>query len=518
MHPHTYHHYCMQILSDGPTYYLISSPNPSQQPITTSNSAQLNNLPAFINNGYFKLKCILVEHGLLFTAKRYNNDKKTGELTKLAKSLLQLRYSEHLRPTANFYLTMKMHKPTLSGRPIVNCRYTMTYHASIYLDNILKPIVKLLPTVVHNTTEVLLQLDKLVIEPYDVIYCADVENLYPSIPHDFGLKAVKEILTRYKVSNIEFILQLLLWVLTNNYISYNDQVYLQRQGTAMGTPCAPNYANIVLYYVELKLFSQGLDVTYKKYFRYLDDLCVIFRSYHLARSFNLAFNQTFGHFKLNWVNSTTPKYGVFLDLTIRLGNRVTTSLYQKPTNKYLYIPTTTAHHQHIIINFIRNELNRYKLYCSDPADEQCCRHLFLDRLLRRGYKRDFLLQIYRTPLDPRQLQLHNLRRRNTTQKRINSKTPIFITQLPTLPPDQLRYIKQCVTIPVSLRKHPYMSNVYDIPTGKPIVSHRLGKNLSYLLTHKRNSKRKTTESDEANFDTGDPNPKRTRTDPPCDTR
>ncbi len=503
MHPDTYHKYCMKILSDTDTY----------QPIDYSTINESTNIPTFIKQGYLALENILKAHNLFYNGgKRTNQSQSTGQLSKLTKSLTQLQTNERLRPTAIFYLTMKMHKPTISGRPIVNCRFTMTYHASVYLDNILKPIVKKLPTVVHNTIEVLLKVEHLTVTPHSTIFCADIQNLYPSIPHEYGIQAVKSIMQQHKLHNIEFHLDLLHWVLTNNYISYQNQTYLQSNGTAMGTPCAPNYANIVLYYLESSIINSFPRGSIQLYCRFLDDLFIVFENFTYAQDYNQRFNVVHPKIKLSWENDTSPKCGVFLDLTLQIqGNRITTKLYQKPTNKYLYIPTTTAHHRHIIVNFIQNELKRYKLYCSDPNDENSCRILFYKRLLSRGYPSSFLLSIFERYLPPRVLQLHQIRQ-SWNQPKITEKRPVFITNLPSLSPDQLKYIKKSVIFPATLRRHPIMAQVYNIPKGKPIVSHKLGKNINYLLTIQPLTKRKTTESsDEANFDTGDPSPKRTRT-------
>lgn len=64
---------------------------------------------------------------------------------------------------------------------------------------------------------------------------------------------------------------LLHWTLTNNYLSYLDDIYLQLTGTAMGTPVAVMYANITLAYLE----STATAYQSYLYMRYTDDLCVI---------------------------------------------------------------------------------------------------------------------------------------------------------------------------------------------------------------------------------------------------
>jgi hypothetical protein len=84
------------------------------------------------------------------------------------------------------------------------------------------------------------------------IVCADVKSLYPSIPIEYGIQAVGYMLRVfqfYSADEISFLIELLNWVLTNNYLEYNNQIYLQISGTAMGTPVAVTYSNLVLCYL-----------------------------------------------------------------------------------------------------------------------------------------------------------------------------------------------------------------------------------------------------------------------------
>ena len=52
-----------------------------------------------------------------------------------------------------------------------------------------------------------------------------------------------------------FICNLAHQVLTKNYFTFNKQLYIQKQGTAMGTRMAPNYAIIFMHYLESNILS-----------------------------------------------------------------------------------------------------------------------------------------------------------------------------------------------------------------------------------------------------------------------
>ena len=86
---------------------------------------------------------------------------------------------------------------------------------------------------------------------------ADVDSLYPSIDINKALTAIEELLAKAAVPADQrlFIIKLTKWVLTNNILEFNDKLYLQIKGTAMGTPCAVVVACIFMGSVENKALS-----------------------------------------------------------------------------------------------------------------------------------------------------------------------------------------------------------------------------------------------------------------------
>ena len=101
---------------------------------------------------------------------------------------------------------------------------------------------------------------------------ADVVDLYPSIPHETGLSALKIALENRSVKKnpTENPFKMAEFVLKNNLFRFNNKVFQQISGTAIGTKFAPPYACIYMDRVEqdfletqelqplLWLFSFGL--------------------------------------------------------------------------------------------------------------------------------------------------------------------------------------------------------------------------------------------------------------------
>jgi hypothetical protein len=75
-----------------------------------------------------------------------------------------------------------------------------------------------------------------------------------------------------------------------------------------------------------------------------------------------------------------------IDITITESNAIITKIYQKPSNKYLYIPPSSAHSKQLLHNVIQQEINRYRLYCTLDEDFKYIINCFQQRLYLRGYQ------------------------------------------------------------------------------------------------------------------------------------
>ena len=98
-------------------------------------------------------------------------------------------------------------------------------------------------------------------EDCELLSC-DIVSLYTSIPHELGLEALNYWLHKCKYLipprfSIEFILDAARFILCNNNFYFDEQMYLQLIGTAMGTDFAPNYACLTIGFLEeTKLYPQ----------------------------------------------------------------------------------------------------------------------------------------------------------------------------------------------------------------------------------------------------------------------
>src|SRR5690606_21796845 len=144
---------------------------------------------------------------------------------------------------------------------------------------------------------------------------------------------------------------------------FEGQIYHQVHGTAMGSPMAPCYANVFLYYLE----KQWLDIHNNHilfYRRYLDDVFgVMWTTATEAKTILDSFSSLHPDMKLKY--ELDSKSVNFLDLKIFKGDRFRQfhifdlSVYTKSMNKFLYIPFASYHSKAMKKAFIKAELIRY---------------------------------------------------------------------------------------------------------------------------------------------------------------
>ena len=97
-------------------------------------------------------------------------------------------------------------------------------------------------------------------------------GLYPSIPHEAGVKALREVLDKREKHSTpkSELIRMADFVLKNNYFEFNGQIKQQTSGTAIGARFAPTYAYLFMDKVETA-FLETQELQYLVWFRYIDD-------------------------------------------------------------------------------------------------------------------------------------------------------------------------------------------------------------------------------------------------------
>jgi hypothetical protein len=94
--------------------------------------------------------------------------------------------------TSTFYLLPKIHKVGNPGRPIISTYNCPTERISSYIDDLLQPLVKRLPTYIKDSTATLRTIQDTTLikgRPF-LLFTMDVKSLYTVISHEDGLKTL----------------------------------------------------------------------------------------------------------------------------------------------------------------------------------------------------------------------------------------------------------------------------------------------------------------------------------------
>ena len=229
---------------------------------------------------------------------------------------------------------------------------TPTEKISQFVDHHLRPLVPNIASYIKDTNHFLRKLKDVGTLPDGAILCTvDVVGLYPHIPHDEGLQALREALGLPdcmsssgigKESLKQDIVDFAEFVLKNNNFEFNGKHYVQKLGTAIGTRMAPSYANIFMDRLERQLISQAV-IKPHTWWRFIDDIFIIWtEGEESLRTFIEYLNKAHRTIKFTyqWSYEEVP----FLDVrVINNHGKVETDVYIKPTDSHQYLHRSSCH-------------------------------------------------------------------------------------------------------------------------------------------------------------------------------
>jgi len=310
-------------------------------------------------------------------------------------------------PTAKFYVIPKVHKSPISTRPIANAIPSLTTPCSQLLDQILRPLMLIQESFIYSSHQLISSLQKISLnrsQPPPCLAEADVVSMYPSIDLNHGLHNINGLLIKHSIPNRKFIIQLLHWVLHNNFLVYKNHLYLQIKGVAMGTNVAVTFSCLYLATLESQAYSNLLNSNLPNFRppillrRFIDDIASIWHSPRDAQIYFNELNNLHPNIQLTYLLS--PDSIKFLDIIIfnpstsnsYLSNTyyLSTKIFQKEHCLYQYLPASSFHPPNAKYSWILSDANRYCLNSSSYQDFSTTLSLFKQRLQARGYNADFL--------------------------------------------------------------------------------------------------------------------------------
>ena len=164
--------------------------------------------------------------------------------------------------------------------------------------------------------------------------------------------------------------------------SFNDIMYKQTDGVAMGSPLGPALVNIFVGFYEEKLFSQILKPS--TYFRYVNDTFAIFRNKEESENFFNQLNCLHSSLKFTFEkekNNCLPFLDVYVDQTV---TGFETSVYRKPTFTGQYLCWESFNPTKQKTNLISTLIHRALMICTKSKLNEEIKHI-KNILLDNGY-------------------------------------------------------------------------------------------------------------------------------------
>ncbi|XP_053391365.1 uncharacterized protein LOC128554143 [Mercenaria mercenaria] len=284
-------------------------------------------------------------------------------------------FPENLR-TPQFYILPKIHKTFddnlplgYPGRPIVSAYDSCMDHISKYVDHILQPFVQSLPSYIKDTNDFITKLKQHKLSNHKTfLVTLDVNSLYTNIPHTEGIEACKYFLENSNYNgrlSVDSVCKLIQTVLENNFFKFNNDNYLQKAGTAMGSPMAPSFASLFMGKLE-QSFLSSCELKPDVWFRFLDDIFMLWsHSLDELKKFIELLNTVHPMIKFTYNISESEVSFLDVDVSIDDEHNISTNVHVKPTNIHQYVDYSSCHPKACKNGIPYSQAKRYRRICSD---------------------------------------------------------------------------------------------------------------------------------------------------------
>ena len=249
-----------------------------------------------------------------------------------------------IRPTGSqrprLYGLPKTHKPNCPLRPILSMIGSPQHKLAKYLIAVLKPVLdKFSRYTVKDSFSFVESLRSLPSASFHM--CSfDIKSLFTNVPL---LETIRICLNQLYHSDLtppdvaeSVCFDMLKMATVNVEFSFDNIMYRQVDGVAMGSPLGPILANIFVGFYEEQLFRSGKQPS--MYLRYVDDTFVLFDERKEGEEFLERLNNLHNALQFTKEDENNGKLA-FLDVFIeRSAGAFLTSVYRKPTFNGDYIP------------------------------------------------------------------------------------------------------------------------------------------------------------------------------------
>ena len=372
----------------------------------------------------------------------------------------------------------KVHKKDNPIRTIISTINSPTEKLAEVAESELSEWIESLDTYVKDTTHFLRILNDKIGQIPDnaTLFTMDVKALYPSVPRKEGIQACKLALENRKRKDFttDALIGMIELVLDNNIFKFQENKYLQTDGTAIGSKLGRNYACTYMGEWEKQLLKNS---THKPYIflRYVDDIFGIWTgSEQGLQEFVQEANRIHENIKVTLESS--QKEIPFLDVLVTNDqNRIKTTIYQKDTDRHMYVHKKSDHPAATKKAIPYGLGIRAKQICSTNEAYLESKGRIIQHLKKRGYNKwEIAKSLNKVDTLDRQKLLEQNKERRTSTKRI----PLLLTY-GTYLPNVTNILRKRMAV---LRRSPRMTQIFVQP---PMAAYRRDANLQDILVHSK---------------------------------
>ena len=308
----------------------------------------------------------------------------------------------HENEPGNNYINLKAHKPQKQypGRLISTGCNSFTKNLAILTSYELKKVD--LEFCLKDTNEFLRQIDAFsksgkLTNSKSLLMCSfDIVSMFPSINKDLGLQACRGHLDKRenKIFSTECILDGIEITLDNNLTVFDDKMFRQIKGTAMGPANACDYADVSMTVLDELVHGNSLVSVHNirkpdLFTRFRDDIFVLWLSTHDSLIQFFDFLNSF-HPDIKFTMSEPTSEGMeFLDTYVYYKHGILqTKPFSKPCDNHQYLSPNSCTPTHTITNIPYNIAHRIFKISSEPIEYCKAKFEYSKYLKNRGYSNE----------------------------------------------------------------------------------------------------------------------------------